>query len=310
LGRGKGNPLFPLDSVWAEHGVWDGNGYAFKAYDNAIRNLYGFNTKSVADYARIAQIVNADGYRAMFEAANSRMWNITSGVMLWKLNSSYPDVLWQIYDWYLNPNAGYYFTKKACEPLHIQMNANDYQVSVINTYHKPINNLKVRAMLYDFNLKVRWEREQEINMGEDRYQDVFSVPQLSKITPIYFVKLELIDKTGKIISSNLYWESTKNTPNFSELSKLENVKLDLSYKVEEINGEDWVHVKIKNPTKKLSFMNRLAIIRKDNNDEVLPTFWDDNFVTLFPGEEKTLIAKFDKKDLQGSAFSVIIDNNR
>ena len=57
-------------------------------------------------------------------------------------------------------------------------------------------------------------------------------------------------------------------------------------------------------------MNRLAIIKKNNNEEVLPTFWDDNFITLFPGEEKTVEAKFAKKDLNGSAFSVVIDNNR
>lgn len=310
LGSDTANPLFPLDSVWAEHGAWDGDGYAFKAYDHAIRNYYGFKTKSVADYARIAQLVNADSYRAMFEAANSRMWNITTGVMIWKLNASYPDLAWEIYDWFLNPNAGYYFVKKACEPLHIQMNANDYEVSIINTYHRPINNLNVRVRLYDFNLKIWWEREIKINVGANRYQEVFSVPQPSEITPVYFVKLELIDGTGKILSENLYWESSKTPEDFSDLSKLANVKLDLSYKVEDKGEEHWVYVKVKNPTEKLSIMNRLAIIKKDNNEEVLPTFWDDNFISLFPGEEKTIEAKFAKKDLNGSAFSVVIDNNR
>ncbi|MHB8581026.1 MAG: beta-mannosidase [Ignavibacteriaceae bacterium] len=335
LGSDTANPLFPLDSVWAEHGAWDGDNYAFKAYYYAIRNYYGFKDKSLTDFVNTAQLVNADNYRAMFEAANSRMWDITSGVMIWKLNASYPDFAWEMYDWFLNPNAGYFYVKNACEPLHIQMNANDYEVSVINTYHRPINNLTVRVRLYDFNLKVRWEREMKINMGSDRYQEVFSVPQLSEITPIYFVRLELLDNAGKILSSNLYWESSKNPsgfynisnlseigkaelywdslathPVFSDLSKLEKVKLDLSYKIEDKGGEYWVHVKVKNPTKELSIMNRLAIIKKDDNEEVLPTFWDDNFINLFPGEERTLEAKFAKKDLNGSKFSVVVDNNR
>jgi exo-1,4-beta-D-glucosaminidase len=310
LGNDTANPFFPLDSVWAEHGVWDGDGYAFKAYDNAIREFYGFKTKSVADYARIAQLVNADNYRAMFEAANSRMWDITSGVMIWKLNASYPDFAWEMYDWFLNPNSGYYFVKNACEPLHVQMNANDYEVSVINTYHKTLNNVTVRVRIYDFNLRVKWAREMGINLDADRYQEVFSIPQLSEITPIYFVKLELLDNTGKILSSNIYWESSKTPVDFSELSGLENVKPDVTYKSEETNGEYWVEVKVKNDTKKLSFLNRLAIIKKDNNEEVLPTFWNDNFITLFPGEEKSIEAKFAKKDLNGSGFSVIVDNNR
>jgi exo-1,4-beta-D-glucosaminidase len=308
-GKDKENAIFPLDSVWAEHGVWDGNGYNYKAYDVAIRNIYGFKSKSIEEYVHVAQIVNAEGYRAMFEAASSRMWDITSGVMLWKLNSSAPDLVWNIYDWFLNPHAGYYYTKKACEPLHIQLNANDSQVSVINTYHKAINNLKVRVRVYDFNMKTRWEREEKLNIGEDRYQEMFRVPQLSDITPVYFVKLELIDGNGKVVSDNFYWESSKETPDFSDLAKLENVKLDFTSKSEETKGEYIVVVKVKNTTNKLSFLNRLAVI-KSNNEEVLPTIWNDNFITLLPGEEKTVEARFSKNDLNGLGFTIVIDNNR
>ena len=309
LGSDTANPSFPLDSVWAEHGAWDQNGYAFRAYDNAIRSYYGFEDKNIADYVRTAQIVNADNYRAMFEAANSRMWDITSGVMIWKLNASYPDFAWEMYDWYLNPNTGYYYVKRACEPLHIQMNANDYTVSVINTFKRPINNLTVRATVYDSDLNERWSRQIEIDMGADRYQEVFRVPQLSKITPVYFVRLELIDQRGKVLSSNLYWESSKSTQDFSDLSRFENIKLDLSYKVEAANNEYLVRIKVKNSTNKLAIMNRLAIVRNSDNQEVLPTFWGDNFIWLFPGEEKTIEARFAKKDLNGSTFSVIIDDN-
>lgn len=310
LGEDKNNPIFPLDSVWSEHGAWDVDGNFYKGYDDAIRNVYGFKTKCADDYVRTAQFVNADGYRAMFEAANARMWDITSGVMLWKLNSAAPEVLWLIYDWYLNPNAAYYFTKKACEPLHIQMNANDFQVSVINAQLKSINNLKVSAKVYDFDLKEKWSREEKINISENRFQEVFRVPQLSDISPVYFVKVELTDKSGKIISSNFYWQSSKAPIDFSDLSKIADVKLDVTYKAEEKDGQCLVRVKAKNPSKKLAFMNRLAIIKKTNNEEVLPTIWDDNFITLFPGEERTLEAKFAKKYLDGSEFSVVADNNQ
>jgi hypothetical protein len=166
LGKGERNAIYPLDKNWAHHGAWDdfgGNQYAFKAYDNAIRKRYGTPT-SAEDYIRKAQYVNAGSYRAMYEAANHRMWDITQGVMLWKLNSTWPSVLWQLYDWFLNPNAAYYYTKKALEPLHIQLNENNYTVSIINTHHKQHNNLTAHVKVLDFNLNVKWEKEEKFDI--------------------------------------------------------------------------------------------------------------------------------------------------
>ncbi|MDR3625295.1 MAG: hypothetical protein P4L45_00595, partial [Ignavibacteriaceae bacterium] len=157
--------------------------------------------------------------------------------------------------------------------------------------------------------KVKWEREEGINIGEDRYQEVFRVPQLSDITTVYLVRLELLDENGKVLSNNLYWESSKTPVDFSELSYMKYDKLDLTYTTEETKDEYLVHAKVKNASDKLSFMNRLAIIRNDNKEEVLPSIWNDNFITVFPGEESTVEARVSKKDLNGSAFSVTVDNN-
>jgi exo-1,4-beta-D-glucosaminidase len=309
LGIDKDNKYFPLDSVWAEHGVWDGDGYAFKAYDKAIRDIYGFNSKSIEEYVRIAQMVNAEGYRAMFEAAGSRMWDITTGIMLWKLNSCYPEVLWQIYDWYLNPNAAYYFSRKALEPLHIQMNAHDFQVSVINNRTKAAGRITARAKVYDAAMNVKWERELKINLKADCYQEIFRVPQLSDITPLYFVRLELLNEKGEVISNNVYWQSTKTPADYSGLIKLKEVKPEMTFKVDETNDEYQVVVKLKNTTKDISFMNRLAVVENGSKEEILPTFWEDNFITLFPGEERVVKAVFSQKDVKDSKFTVIIDNN-
>ena len=333
LGTAPADSLFPLDSVWAEHGAWDGGGYAFKAYYYAIKNYYGFENGSVSDFCRAAQLVNADNYRAMYEAANARMWDITSGTMIWKLNASYPDFAWEMYDWYLNPNSSYYYVKRACEPVHIQLDANNYEVDVINNFQMSIPSVTVRVIVYDSNLDVKWDRSENLNVGADRYRKVLDVPRLSGLTPVYFVRLELLDAAGKTLSSNLYWESSKtpadyatmsdsaasiaqtfwesssSKPLFSGLSKFENLKLHLSYKVREANDEYLVRVTVKNRTGRLAIMNRLAIVRRSDNQEVLPTFWSDNFFWLFPGEQKSFDAIFAKKDLHGSGFSVVLDDN-
>lgn len=308
LSRNTNDPVFPLDSVWAEHGAWDDNNYAFKGYDNAIRTIYG-KPSGVEDYTIKAQFVNANSYRAMFEAANHRMWDITSGVMLWKLNDCWPSVLWQLYDWFLCQNAAYYFAQNAMEPVHIQMNANSSLVSVINTRHYNLDSLVVNCRIVDFNMKEVWSRTDTLNLGADRFRELFSIPRDIPGTPVYFVKLELKRKNGSLLSENMYWLSTKIHPDFSALSNLEPVALEVSSTTDEKGKEYHIEIKISNRTSKLSFFNRLIITEGKMGKEALPTFWDTNFITLFPGEEKTVRAVIAKEDLHGSIPYVNIDGN-
>jgi exo-1,4-beta-D-glucosaminidase len=306
-GDDKNNPLFPLDSVWAEHGAWDSDDFAYKGYHDEITRRYG-KPDNIEDYARKAQFINADGYRAMYEAANHRMWDITSGVMLWKLNDCSTSVSWQMYDWYLNPNAGYYFAKKACEPLHIQLNADDHKISVINRYHRNFSNIKYAAKVYDSDMNIKWKEEKTINVGEDRYIEISAIPKLKDITNVFFVKLELLNEEGNLLSSNFYWQSVKTPADMAELANSEKMKPEIKYNIEKSGLEYTVKVKIKNKTKKLSFFNRLSVIRNDTATEILPSFWEDNFITLFPGEERSVDVKFAKDDAGISGISVIAEN--
>jgi beta-galactosidase/beta-glucuronidase len=300
--------LFPLDSTWAEHGAWDDNNYAFRGYDNAIRTLYG-KPKSVEDYARKAQFVNANSYRAMFEAANHRMWDITSGVMLWKLNDCWPSVLWQLYDWYLCQNAAYYYSQKAMEPIHIQMNANNNNISVINTRHTMLDSLVYEADVVDFDMKRVWYKTGMIDVGADMYKELFLIPKGLKLTPVYFVKLSLKNKDGMMLSENTYWLSSESKPDYSSLANLEPVPVEISASSETIGKEYHITVKLTNNTDRLSFFNRLVITKGEDGEEVLPTFWDSNFIILFPGEEKTISATLEIKDLDGADPFLSIDGN-
>jgi beta-galactosidase/beta-glucuronidase len=291
------NPIYPLDSLWAEHGAWDGNNYCFRSYDNAIRTLYG-NPATAEEYADRAQLVNADSYRAMFEAANHRMWNITSGVMLWKLNSCWPDVGWQIYDWFLQPNAAYYFSKKATEPLHIQMNADSRMVSVINAMHHDRNRLTVEASVIDFNMKTVWNRTDTVSVAADSYREMTSVPKQTSGTPVYFVKLTLKDAAGNLLSDNLYWQCSQHE-DFSALTLLPKPQLKQQITMLEQDKETHWTIRLKNETGQLSFFNRLSLMDDKSKEEILPSFWSDNYITLFPGEEKTITVVVAKEELKG-----------
>ena len=52
------------------------------------------------------------------------------------LNNAWPSIIWHLYDWYLRPGGGYFGTKKANEPLHVQYSYDDHSVVVVNSYYK------------------------------------------------------------------------------------------------------------------------------------------------------------------------------
>lgn len=313
LGEGKKDSIYPLDKTWAYHDAWsltpEGEEYAYKPYDMAIRNQFG-QPESAEEYIRWAQYINAGSYRAMFEAANHRMWDITSGVMLWKLNATWPQVLWQIYDWFLNPNAGYYYTKKALEPIHIQMNEHNNMVSVINTRHQAQPNLTAEISVYDFDLNIKWQKQQKFTVNEDCYKELFTVQQPQDITPVYFARLILKNQKGNIVSENFYWLSKDGKNDFSAITKMPKVDLKLNETISYHDDEVTMAVKVKNTSNKLAFMHRLMITKGDGGDEIWPTFWSDNFLTLFPGEEKIVTASFAKQDLEGKNPVLVLDKNQ
>jgi hypothetical protein len=309
LSTQTGSEIFPLDSVWAEHGAWDDNNYAFRAYDKAIRTLYG-KPSDAEDYVKKAQYVNANSYRAMYEAANHRMWTITSGVMLWKLNDCWPSVLWQLYDWYFCQNSAYYFSRSAMEPLHIQMNANTSTISVISTLPKGPGKIKAEAEILGQDLKKIWVHEDSAVITTDGYTELFSLPSGINTDSIYFVRLKLKNSEWKILSENTYWLSKSEKPDFSSLAGMGSVPLEMNAVSDESDKEFHFSVSLSNNTDRLSFFSRVLITKGERGEEVLPTFWDNNFIILFPGEKTTIHATVSKDDLAGKIPYVEIEGNK
>ncbi|MCX6992089.1 MAG: beta galactosidase jelly roll domain-containing protein [Kiritimatiellaeota bacterium] len=310
---------YPLNSTWAHHGA---NDY-YRNYDRAIRRRYG-EPESVADYCWKAHLVTADQHRAMFEAIHHRKWDITSGFMQWKLNSCWPDIQWQLYDYYLRPTPSYYYIKNACEPLHVQMSPIDSVVTVVNHCLKPQRNLKARARVYGFDMQLKWEKEVVSDIAADAYRDLFAIPPLPDPGSVYFVKLELFAANNQPVSDNFYWLSSvpegddesadlalkdlsKFNPNaehhlndkgvFVPLKNLPKVKLLQTSTLEDRGEELAVRVKLSNPSPHLAFFIHVAAVNAKNDEEILPVYWDDNYFSILPGATKNVTAILPKSNL-------------
>jgi hypothetical protein len=279
-------PPFPADEAWAHH---DASHY-IKDYDPAIRRLYGA-PRSVEDYCWKAHLLTAERHRAWSEAANHRMWDITSGIWQWKLNSCWPSVGWQIYDWYLRPMVSYYSYKSAFEPLHVQLSPLDRMVTVVNRRLRPAQFLQVSASIFDSRMKLRWEKHAPAEVEANTYRDVFAVPPLESLTPVYFADLKLHDPQGKILSRNFYWLSAKEPADYRDLSSLPMTGLKAAFEIARVGEESVVRTRVANPTDRIAFFIQLALTRAADGEEILPVFWEDNYFSVLPGETREVTAR-------------------
>ena len=286
LDQAPPGPTFPLTASWAHHDAC----HYFGPYDAALRRLYG-EPRSVLDYLAKGLLVTADEHRAMYEAANHRMWDITSGFSEWKLNAAWPSVEWQLYDWYLRPTVALYYVKKACEPLHVQLAPLDMEVAVVNNRLAPQDGLEVRARVYDFDGKLRWEKTARLDMPANCCREAFKLPDIADRTPVYFVALQLRDASGNALSDNFYWLASKDPADLASLDRLPAVRLKSSCQVRR-EGRQWVaRVEVENPTEHVAMLVHLVLTKGPRGEEILPVSWDDNYFSLAPGERREVCAR-------------------
>ncbi|MBD3273872.1 MAG: hypothetical protein GF372_01100, partial [Candidatus Marinimicrobia bacterium] len=283
---------FPLNDIWGYHDACEGNG-RYSLYHNAIHDRYGMSD-SVEEYAQKAQFVNAENYRAIFEATNEDL-NSTAGVILWKTNPAWPSVIWQVYDYYLRQNAGFYYAKLASEPLHVQLSLDDHMVSLVNLPHQSIQNLTVHAEVYDENMQMIETNDRQVSAKPASSMEVFRLKiPFKDSSDVKFVKLRVVNPLNELMSENFYWLSPEN--NFQFVNDLNQVDLLVDTDITENFDEYIATVTIENPSQSLAFFIHPRLTNSGQS-EILPTFWSDNYFSLLPGESKTVQATVNKKNV-------------
>ena len=292
---------YPLNDSWAYHDACSGNGHYDLYYKEMVKR-YG-EPKSMEDFSNKMQLLNAIGYQGIFEAANHKI-NETGGVMLWKLNAAFPSVIWQIYDWYLEPNAGYYFMQNACEPIHVQFNWNDSTIAVVNRTHDSRTQLKVEVQVFNEKSQTIYNNSEGVSLPDMGVKEVQSLRTVLKSNPgISFLVLNLKDNLGKLVSHNAYWIAQDT--NYRNLENLSAAKLETKIvKSEKLAGNYTIKIQIKNVSDQLAFFVRPQLWNK--GDEVMPAFWSSSYFTLAPHESTEVEVRAGLDVLEGYKPSIMI----
>jgi hypothetical protein len=288
---------FPLNNTWGYHDAATGNG-RYDLYYKEMVKRYG-EPVSMEDFCNKMQLMNAIGYQGIFEAAGHKL-NDIGGVMLWKLNSAFPSVVWQVYDWFLMPNAGYYFMQNACEPLHLQLNIDDMKVMAVNRTYKPLTGLISQVEIFNLESKSIFREEKNFSLSASDVKVTSSLSAVVKgLKGVNFIVLNLKSNSGVIFSHNVYWIS--NEGDYKSLNGMQKTNLDIKVLSSVIGkNEACETIQITNKTSKLAFFIRPQLLAGD--EEVLPSYWSSGYFTLAPSETKIIsvsypIIKLDREKL-------------
>jgi mannosylglycoprotein endo-beta-mannosidase len=258
---------------------------------------------TIDDFALRAQIVNFVQYRAIFEGYTRNMWTIYSAVLVWKSQNPWTGLRGQFYDYYLDQTGGYFGARKACEPIHVQVNWNDLTFGVINTTSGALTGLSVRYTIYDYLSGTPLATQSQPVPPLAAHAQYISAAPISipnDSLPIHFIRMVLLDAAGALLSENMYWRSAAAIEDFSAFQRLPPVALSGDVGVSQDGPEYLLSVRISNPAKVVAFFIRLKLLRANapagTDDRVLPSFYDDNYFTLLPGETKLLTIRCAQAD--------------
>ncbi|RWY51007.1 glycoside hydrolase family 2 protein [Mucilaginibacter gilvus] len=275
---------FPLNDSWGYHDAATGAG-RYDKYINEMVKRYG-QPNTIVNFSDKMQLMNDNGYRGIFEADGHKL-NETGGVMLWKLNSALPSVIWQIYDWYLEPNAGYYAMQNACEPLHVQYDYDNGSVAIINRMHHATGSLTATADVYDIDSKlIKSIKVTNVGMAQTGVQEVAQLKDvLAANSGVSFVVLNLKNAAGKVLSHNVYWLSAKD--DFNTLNTLKPATVTAKVvKTEKGATENKWTIAFTNTSDKIAFFVRPQLMK--NGEEVMPSYWTGSYFSLAPHESFTV----------------------
>jgi exo-1,4-beta-D-glucosaminidase len=296
---------WPPTATWSLH-FGGGEFVNLKVFDQAMEAVYT-KPQSAADYERMAQTMEYDSERAMFEAYGKNKY-VSTGVIQWMLNNAWPSMIWHLYDYYLDAGAGYFATKKACEPVHIQYSYDDQSIVVVNSTYAPVGGLHATVHVHNLAWKELYSAQTVVDAGLDSAQRVFSIPEnlYSGGERLLFIDLTLSDAAKHVISRNFYWVPTTlttfdwgktdytHTPalrheDLTVLTNLPPAKVQASAEIENRPRNRKVIVHLENTSAVLAFQVRAAV-RTTSGGLIAPVFWSDNWVEIIPGESTMLTA--------------------
>lgn len=295
-----------INDDWAEHDFAKGASGG-DTYPAMIADRYG-KVANLADFVRKSQLANYEAFRAMYEGRSAKLFNPSTGIITWMSNPAQPSFVWQIYHHDLEANSSLFAVKKAAEPVHIQLNESNGDVQVINNQDAALANAHAHIAIYNLDGSVQYKHDYDVTAPGSAATGLGAVEWPAGLSAVHFVKLELRDGEGKLLSDNFYWRALpEHQDDLTALNTLPTVTLDAKVARSDAEGKMLVKVTLHNPGAQVALMAHLQLRRSHSGERVLPAYYTDNYVSLAPDESRTITIEAATADLKGEQALVVVD---
>jgi exo-1,4-beta-D-glucosaminidase len=221
----------------------------------------------------------------------------------------------------LRPAGGYFGAKVANQKLLPMYAHPDGSIWVVNSTYQEVKGLKLKVRVLNLDMNEKLSREVAVDIPPDGTRNVLTLPALTGLTTTHFLRLDLTDSKGKTVGSNFYWLSnkpdtldhdkgqwyvtpTRSYADFTSLEQLPEVTLKIQSRYQRKGAQGVSTVRLENPSHSLAFFVRLKVNKGKGGDELLPVLWQDNYVSLLPGEKREIAATYRASDLNGKSPEV------
>ena len=306
--------LWPINESWYFHaGANEGNS-TLENIQRVLDKRYG-PSSSAEEFSRKAQLAHYEDVRAQYETYATH-WNNRKMTVHWMMNNPWPSLFGHLFDYYFKQGGGYFGAKKALRPLgvvwdyHATGDRSAAKVYVTNQTFESLNHLRLSVAFYSLDGSRKYFNEvKDFNIGPSTSAEAMTVGRVADVSPVYLVRCELRDTNNKLLADNVYWESTtnddlgepKNDEQFkanlvkwadlSALNTMPPAELKISGVFSRANGEGTATIALTNDSSRVAFFLRAEVTNGVDGEEILPITYDDNYVTVFPHEMRTIVAK-------------------
>jgi exo-1,4-beta-D-glucosaminidase len=307
--------LWPINDYWYFHAGSNPGNAALSSTQLAINRRYG-PSSSAYEFARKAQLAHYESTRAQFESFAALGWAGHKMTIYWMLNNHWPSFFGNIFDYFLRPGGAYFGAKKGLRPISAVFDSyatgdhSQARVTLVNQTPNDITNLRTRVRVYDLQGRLRGDQTSEdLAVPSGGATLAMTLPREARDSRVFFVRCEVLDSAGQVVANNVYWQSQRNDDvgnpdgdfafdlhqdswaDMTPLNSLPKAPLEVSaHRSTNGEGQDAVTIQLHNAGKQIAFFERAEVTSGRDGDEILPIEYDDNYVTVFPGETVELRA--------------------
>jgi len=298
--------MMPASALWPQGLEWGLHDFTLEgaqggtSFLTMINEGYG-GASTAEEWVTLAQFINYDGYRALFEAQSKHRM----GLLLWMSHPCWPSFVWQTYDYYFEPTAAYFGCKKGSEPLHIQWNPVTESIEVVNYSGGSARSLTAHVQVLNLDGSKQWEKSATLDSAEDTVDSCIKMEYPAGLSPVHFLRLNLT-RSSEAVSTNFYLRAVEEG-NYRAIRALPKVNLSAATQIRLQNDIWQLTTNVGNTSSQPALMVRLKAVRATSGDRILPAIYSDNYISLMAGESRNIQIELRDADTRGEPPRVVVE---